>query len=216
MLKDAESISRDILVLITRPSLQATALVHQLKTALAINVKIQNIQKPLEFPDARRILVLFDLSETDTKRAVFWQTELRRLHDRVKVLLINTPENYHFHEVEGWPGISALFYLTVNEQTLIDGIHNVLSGGCHFPHDLTSYLINQSGRYHYYDDAGGLTQREKDILNKLRMGASNGEIAKLLFISENTVKTHLYNLFRKIAVKNRTQAVSWANENLRR
>lgn len=48
------------------------------------------------------------------------------------------------------------------------------------------------------------------------MGASNIEIARLLFISENTVKTHLYNLFRKIAVKNRTQAVTWANENLRR
>ncbi|EPT9092536.1 LuxR C-terminal-related transcriptional regulator, partial [Citrobacter freundii] len=42
------------------------------------------------------------------------------------------------------------------------------------------------------------------------------EIARSLFISENTVKTHLYNLFKKIAVKNRTQAVSWANDNLRR
>ncbi|HCT5799213.1 TPA: transcriptional regulator CsgD, partial [Enterobacter hormaechei] len=40
--------------------------------------------------------------------------------------------------------------------------------------------------------------------------------ARSLFISENTVKTHLYNLFKKIAVKNRTQAVSWANDNLRR
>ncbi|EAB6064295.1 transcriptional regulator CsgD, partial [Salmonella enterica subsp. enterica] len=54
------------------------------------------------------------------------------------------------------------------------------------------------------------------ILNKLRIGASNNEIARSLFISENTVKTHLYNLFKKIAVKNRTQAVSWANDNLRR
>ncbi|MEA7595362.1 LuxR C-terminal-related transcriptional regulator, partial [Salmonella enterica subsp. enterica serovar Virginia] len=43
-------------------------------------------------------------------------------------------------------------------------------------------------------------------------GASNNEIARSLFISENTVKTHLYNLFKKIAVKNRTQAVSWANQ----
>ncbi|WP_252097463.1 LuxR C-terminal-related transcriptional regulator, partial [Escherichia coli] len=42
------------------------------------------------------------------------------------------------------------------------------------------------------------------------------QIARSLFISENTVKTHLYNLFKKIAVKNRTQAVSWANDNLRR
>ena len=59
-----------------------------------------------------------------------------------------------------------------------------------------------------------LTHREREILKKLMLGASNVEIANLLFISENTVKTHIYNLFRKISVKNRTQAVFWANQNL--
>lgn len=216
MPKEIEPDNNDILLLITRPSLQATALVHQLKTSLMINVKIQNIQRSLEQITAERVLVLFDLSEADKKRAMLWQTELRRLRDKVKVLLINTPEDYLFPDVESWPGISAVFYLSVDEHTLIEGIRNVTNGGCHFPHDLTSYLINQSGHYRYHDDTSGLTQREKDILNKLRMGASNIEIARLLFISENTVKTHLYNLFRKIAVKNRTQAVTWANENLRR
>lgn len=216
MSKEFAPTSNDILLLITRPSLQATALVQQLKTSLAMNVALQNINKSLDHNSTQRLLVLFDLSETDKRRAMLWQSELRRLHDRVKVLLINTPEDYLFSEVEAWPGISALFHLSVEEHTLIDGIRNVLNGGCHFPHNLTSYLINQSGNYRYHDDASGLTQREKDILNKLRMGASNVEIARLLFISENTVKTHLYNLFRKISVKNRTQAVTWANENLRR
>lgn len=213
---EIEAVNNDALMLITRPSLQATALVHQLKSSLTINVKTQNILKSLDQLKAERLLVLFDLSESDKKRNLLWQTELRRLRDKVKVLLINMPDDYAFHEVESWPGISAVFYLSVDEHTLIEGIRNVQKGGCHFPHNLTSYLINQSGSYRYHDDTSGLTQREKDILNKLRMGASNVEIARLLFISENTVKTHLYNLFRKIAVKNRTQAVSWANENLRR
>ena len=79
------------------------------------------------------------------------------------------------------------------------------------------YLITHSGNYRYNStESALLTHREKEILNKLRIGASNNEIARSLFISENTVKTHLYNLFKKIAVKNRTQAVSWANDNLRR
>ncbi|EAX9166035.1 LuxR C-terminal-related transcriptional regulator, partial [Shigella sonnei] len=82
---------------------------------------------------------------------------------------------------------------------------------------LASYLITHSGNYRYNStESALLTHREKEILNKLRIGASNNEIARSLFISENTVKTHLYNLFKKIAVKNRTQAVSWANDNLRR
>ena len=213
---DKDPVNNDILLLITRPSLQATALVHQLKSALAINIKIQNIRKILEPVESERILALVDLSEFEKKRTLQWQNELRRLHGKVKVLLFNVPEDYSFREVELWTDISAVFNLSVDEHTLIEGIRNVLKGGCHFPHDLTSYLINQSGNYRYHDDTSGLTQREKDILNKLRIGASNVEIARLLFISENTVKTHLYNLFRKIAVKNRTQAVTWANENLRR
>lgn len=86
-----------------------------------------------------------------------------------------------------------------------------------FSQGVASYLISQSSHYRYHSpEATGLTHREKEILNKLRAGASNTEIAKLLFISENTVKTHLYNLFKKISVKNRTQAVSWANDHLRR
>ncbi|MDA6166354.1 LuxR C-terminal-related transcriptional regulator, partial [Escherichia coli] len=77
-----------------------------------------------------------------------------------------------------------------------------------------SYTKSVSWQHH--PESALLTHREKEILNKLRIGASNNEIARSLFISENTVKTHLYNLFKKIAVKNRTQAVSWANDNLRR
>ena len=129
MPKEIEAVNSDILMLISRPSLQATALVHQLKTSLTINTKVQNIQKTLDNVNAERILVLFDLSEADKKRTLLWQTELRRLRDRVKVLLINMPEDYQFHEVESWPGISAVFYLSVDEHTLIEGIRNVRVGG---------------------------------------------------------------------------------------
>lgn len=39
-------------------------------------------------------------------------------------------------------------------------------------------------------------------------------IAENLFISEFTVKSHLYQIFKKISVKNRTQAIAWANQRL--
>ncbi|TOO18680.1 helix-turn-helix transcriptional regulator, partial [Vibrio parahaemolyticus] len=48
----------------------------------------------------------------------------------------------------------------------------------------------------------------------LSMGASNQQIAEQLFVSENTVKTHLHNIFKKIDVKNRVQALIWAKENI--
>ncbi|WP_228465504.1 LuxR C-terminal-related transcriptional regulator, partial [Enterobacter hormaechei] len=107
--------------------------------------------------------------------------------------------------------------LTEEENRVVEGLQGILRGECYFSQKLASYLITHSGNYRYNSSESALlTHREKEILNKLRIGASNIEIARSLFISENTVKTHLYNLFKKIAVKNRTQAVSWANDNLRR
>ncbi|MGR5542983.1 LuxR C-terminal-related transcriptional regulator, partial [Vibrio campbellii] len=48
----------------------------------------------------------------------------------------------------------------------------------------------------------------------LKSGGSNIEIADSLFVSEHTIKSHLYNIFKKLEVKNRTQAMSWAKKNL--
>ncbi|MDG2667270.1 cyclic-di-GMP-binding transcriptional regulator CpsQ, partial [Vibrio parahaemolyticus] len=59
-----------------------------------------------------------------------------------------------------------------------------------------------------------LTRREIQVLKMLKEGGSNMEIADSLFISEHTIKSHLYNIFRKLEVKNRTQATSWAKRNL--
>jgi DNA-binding NarL/FixJ family response regulator len=57
--------------------------------------------------------------------------------------------------------------------------------------------------------AGGLTSREHEILGLVAQGRSNAEIAKTLGISEPTVKGHLWRLYRKIGVPNRTAAARW-------
>src|SRR6187549_3485906 len=56
----------------------------------------------------------------------------------------------------------------------------------------------------------GLSKRELEILNLLAQGHSNQEIAEILFVSLSTVKTHLQNLFEKLDVKRRIQAVEKA------
>lgn len=55
-----------------------------------------------------------------------------------------------------------------------------------------------------------LTPRERLVLARLADGISNDEIAKALFISPKTVKGHLSEIYRKLGVANRTQAVTWA------
>lgn len=56
-----------------------------------------------------------------------------------------------------------------------------------------------------------LTNREYEVLQLLTRGHSNSEIAEKLFLSLSTVKTHVSNLFVKMDVKNRTQAIEKAN-----
>ncbi|WP_295799372.1 helix-turn-helix transcriptional regulator [uncultured Microbulbifer sp.] len=65
--------------------------------------------------------------------------------------------------------------------------------------------------------AGGrpmLTKREQEILAELTNGEANSVIAARLHLSEHTVKNHMYNIFRKIGVKNRLQASNWAKLHL--
>lgn len=60
--------------------------------------------------------------------------------------------------------------------------------------------------------AYGLTYRESKVLALLPSGMTNRELADLLYVSQNTVKTQLRSLFRKLGVKNRTQAAALVNE----
>ena len=58
----------------------------------------------------------------------------------------------------------------------------------------------------------GISKREKEVLDLIAIGLSNQEIADKLFVSLNTVKTHSSNLFQKLEVSRRTQAVQRAKE----
>ncbi len=58
----------------------------------------------------------------------------------------------------------------------------------------------------------GLTEREVGVLKLLASGSANKEIARALDISPNTVKTHISNLFQKLEVQRRTQAIQKARE----
>jgi DNA-binding NarL/FixJ family response regulator len=59
-------------------------------------------------------------------------------------------------------------------------------------------------------ESAGLTRRELEILQLVAEGHSNAQLAKMLWVTEQTVKFHLSNIYRKLDVSNRTEASRWA------
>ena len=67
-----------------------------------------------------------------------------------------------------------------------------------------------TGRAACDDGDSPLTARESQVLRQIALGLSNREIAETLAISVETVKEHVQNLLRKLALNDRTQAAVWA------
>ena len=61
------------------------------------------------------------------------------------------------------------------------------------------------------EDKADLTRREREILALVAEGHSNRELARMLWVTEQTVKFHLSNIYRKLEVANRTEASRWAH-----
>jgi DNA-binding NarL/FixJ family response regulator len=63
---------------------------------------------------------------------------------------------------------------------------------------------------HESEPPGSLTRRELEILRLVAEGHSNSQLARMLWVTEQTVKFHLSNVYRKLGVANRTEASRWA------
>ncbi|WP_172683734.1 LuxR C-terminal-related transcriptional regulator [Desulfosarcina cetonica] len=107
--------------------------------------------------------------------------------------------------------IRGIFYLNEPLDRFIKGVKAILQGELWFSRKITSKILVD---IHYRRSSVAvaeamLTAREKKILIAISSGASNSDIAEECFISPNTVKTHLYNIYKKIGVKNRMEAALW-------
>jgi len=56
----------------------------------------------------------------------------------------------------------------------------------------------------------GLTRRELEILRLVAQGHANSQVAKILWVTDQTIKFHLISMYRKLGVSNRTEASHWA------
>jgi LuxR family transcriptional regulator of csgAB operon len=202
-------------VFITHPSIQSKAFATYLTGVLSVPVTLRNINKPLTQRFVKGSVILFDIAVSNKKLNNAWRDIIRLQSDSPRLLIINSAQKYELYEMAKWPTLYGIFRHDDDESRLIEGVKAVLNGEQTAELSVMHPVMYAADHVSAPTENSPLTERECEILNELRCGATNMDIARALFISENTVRTHLYNVFRKLSVKNRTQAVSWANKHLR-
>ncbi len=110
-------------------------------------------------------------------------------------------------------GVSAYVLKDVAGSELIDTINRVMQGEVVIHPRVANRLVRELSRTDKKKTDIRLTRRETDVLSLLVKGHSNKEMAEAMFISEKTVKNHLTSIFRKLGVKDRTQAAVYALKN---
>ncbi|UCG13265.1 MAG: response regulator transcription factor [Deltaproteobacteria bacterium] len=132
------------------------------------------------------------------------------------VVLFNVNRGHGIEKKYVWEGVRGVFYEQDPLALFLKGVEAVLNGELWLPREIMAKCILEGS---IQDDSSQeecavLSIREVEILALVSVGVRNGEIADKLCISPHTVKTHLYNIFKKINVPNRLQAALWAAKHL--
>jgi DNA-binding NarL/FixJ family response regulator len=101
-------------------------------------------------------------------------------------------------------GAAGVLYKDVDPDALVRAIRSVHDGHLLLAPEAAGTLVNTPGLAWYGIDS--LTRREREVLAELAKGRSNREIARVLHVSEKTVKAHVSAVLAKLGVQDRTQA----------
>lgn len=114
-------------------------------------------------------------------------------------------------------GIRGFFFDRDSPALILKGICALKNGELWIPRTTLLEYVSQQQRKtssEIHPDILLLTRREREVLRLLSSGLSNDEIAGQLFVSNHTVKSHIYKILKKLNVENRLQAALWAAQHL--
>jgi len=105
-------------------------------------------------------------------------------------------------------GVSGYLLKDSSPEKIIDSIKEVLAGGAPMNMPIARKVLEMFAQFNPKKSDYGLTEREKEILQRMVAGLTKQQIADKLFLSFHTVSTHLKNIYTKLHVNTRSGAVS--------
>lgn len=150
-------------------------------------------------------VVLMDLQMGAGMDGVSATARIRERPDAPSVLILTTydTDTDILRAVEA--GATGYLLKDAPPETLVDAVHRAARGETVLAPSVASRLVTRLAR-----PTTTLTARELDVLQRVATGAGNRAIAKELFVSEATVKTHLVHINEKLGATSRTDAVAKA------
>lgn len=181
---------------------------------IKVIAETENGQQTLDYllashpvPTADIVLLGIDLPDINGIQITH---SVKQKNVNVKIILLSTYED-EAHILRAFnAGVDGYILKTMSAQEIVTSIRCVARGEIVVPRSLTSKLISGIRRISREDlkkKIFGITLREVEILNYLAQGMANKEIAANLKTKEKTIKNQLNNIFAKLHVTNRTQAV---------
>lgn len=114
-------------------------------------------------------------------------------------------------------GAAGCILDTASVEELLTAIRQVARGETFLSSPIVKHIVVSAVRHHRQseEEIEPLTERERAVLQLLAQGLGNKDISQKLYLSVRTVEGHLLNIYGKLRVKSRTEAVLWAVDHIR-
>ena len=201
----------DIIVADDHP-LFRQAIVHLLKRSLAEVIihevaSFAALSKLLE-ESSTVSLVLLDLKLGDT-RGIDGLLMLKKRFPALPVVIVSAYDDKSMIQNAMRYGASGFISKSLGMDEMAQAINSVLDGDLWFPDVIDSEMNDMTGKKVGLEE---LTSMQLKVLLLLKEGKPSKEMASMMSVTEATIKAHLTEIFRKLNVRNRTQAVVVARE----
>mgnify|MGYP000551400079 FL=1 len=123
---------------------------------------------------------------------------IKRSAPEIKIIAVTSMLEANWIKKARSIGIESFWYKEASKETIISVMDRTVAGESVYPDEEPSVRIGIA-------DSHEFTEREKDVLRAMTIGASNAAIAEKLGITEGTVKTHIRNMMEKTGCENRRQ-----------
>ncbi|MPS41554.1 DNA-binding response regulator [Vibrio sp. VGrn 2] len=196
------------LYLLTNKGLNGSLLFDFFKSKLNLSITLINTSEHDFLSIKENSIILLDCS-LGHEYIISLLARLKYNSSNTALALINSSDDLTVARAAEFNNLSGVFYSNDDTSLICKGIKEILRGNLWFSRDFSQRYIEhlRKSKYKDLEEDNLLTPKERQLLLLISNGLSNKEVSTKLGVTENTIKSHMYNIFKKLGVKSRVQAI---------